>query len=77
MDDELESNYQLGRQLEHTVVVVEVEAAVEDQDVAVHVAEKIVVTNAATEATSREIVVAVDVAGNFHHLCLSTDGAKR
>lgn len=48
-----------------------------DPDVADHEAEKTVATNVATGDTSLEIVVVVDVAGNFHPPCLSTDGAKR
>lgn len=74
VDDERELSCQLGRQLELMEVVVEVAEDLEDEldreDV------KTDATNAVTEDISLVIVVAEDVAGNFHHLCLST-GAKR
>lgn len=68
VDDVHESNCQLGRQLEPMEAVGE---AAGDRDAVAPEDAKIVATSAETEDTSPEIVVAEDVAGNFHHLCLS------
>jgi hypothetical protein len=76
VDDAPALNYQLGSQQEDMAAV---EAPHQDHVLVEvdHAEEKIVVTNAAIEATSLAIVVAVDVAGNCHPPCVFSRTSKR